>query len=127
MDFQLDDGPQASRKWGKYFGYTVTGGGGTCTCSAQDDPREVLIFFPVKVDCDERGFGSAFRTVDRSFSSRSRTSSEFFSFFYVNFDCVKRTGRHCQPAQADFEPSTMEIGAMVRHVCRCDTNVIHSR
>ena len=46
VDVQLDDGPQASRKWGKYFGYTVTGGGATCT---QDDPREVLIFFPVKV------------------------------------------------------------------------------
>ena len=49
VDVQLDDGPQASRKRGKYFGYTVTGGGGTYLCSAQDDPREVLIFFPVKV------------------------------------------------------------------------------
>ena len=86
VDVQLDDGPQASRKWGKYFGYTVTGGGGTCICSAQDDPREVLIFFPVKVDCDERGFGSAFRTVDRSFSSRSSTSSErIFLFFLRKF------------------------------------------
>ena len=49
---------------------------------------------------------------------------EIFSLFYETLDSVKRTGRHCQPAQADFEPSTMEIGAMVRHVCRCDTNVI---
>ena len=84
VDVQLDDGPQASRKWGKYFGYTVTGGGGTCICSAQDDPREVLIFFLVKVDCDKRGFGSAFRTVDRSFSSRSIASSERnFSLFFA--------------------------------------------
>ena len=90
VDVQLDDGPQASRKWGKYFGYTVTGGGGTCICSAQDDPREVLIFFLVKVDCDERGFGSAFRTVDRSFSSRSLEHSEriFLFFFCVNFDAL---------------------------------------
>ena len=86
VDVQLDDGPQASRKRGKYFGYTVTGGGGTCICSAQDDPREVLIFFLVKVDCDKRGFGSAFRTVDRSFSSRSIAfPKEIFLFFLRKF------------------------------------------
>ena len=64
----------------------------------------------------------------RYFSSRSLASSErIFSFFCVNFDCVKRTGRHRQPAQADFEPSAMEFGTMVRHACRRDTNVIRSR
>ena len=52
---------------------------------------------------------------------------EVFSlFFYETFGSVKRTGRRWQPTQVDFEPSTVEFGATVRHVCRYDTNVIRS-
>ena len=69
-------------------------------------------------------FLNAART--ENFHSRSLASSVKHFHFYVTFGSVKRTGRRWQPTQVDFEPSAVELGATVRHVCRCDTNVTRS-
>ena len=69
-------------------------------------------------------FLNAART--ENFHSRSLASSAKHFHFYVTFGSVKRTGKRWQPTQVDFEPSAVELGATVRHVCRRDTNVIRS-